>query len=549
MEKMEHMFSHGAGLAHRGCRKIKAKVKGAAHLAVVGGTPEEHITVDVNVDIIAQRDQHPAGSYNNVGGENGRTDDHQLADALGCTASWNVVAPKGNNIGTMAEYFCTAHEHQLLAHLINGVYSRDRGAKDFGFLEKDYIEDEKTEAYTKHWTRMQGIPLEEEIKVGLKHYLWPNNTDQRSSPSTLSHCKNRLPYRLVIALRGTKLSSFRDLVDDLKVAHHTLHCSSRFKATDKLIEQIISVFKGKHGGKDDEVCITGHSLGAAIALFIGKELAKEKRYHVHCFNPPLLSVVMIIQKFFRVHRIKDKLRKSEVLRPFLKAASYAKEHSKIALMMLLGDPSKLVEEFNHFAGIVDWKPVLYVNQGDFICKEYHRLYNWKQNNLVWPPVLPIETQAMLSRIVRKNAKYSSLVPSMQMNICVTPDSNNKKRNLDKSHALRQWFNEVTLETKVYQLLGPTRLPLDDPAFVKFMQDVAEQAVKTLRTTTSPQSGQMTTASGRSIGSALHRLRLRQADQDSHDEELITKEDSDDAEDSEESSDDAESSDECLDGMD
>ena len=528
MEKMEHLFVHGAGLAHRGCRKIKAKVKGAAHLAVVAGTPEEHITVDVDVDIIVQRDQHPAGSYDNVGDENGRTNDHQLADTLGYTAGGKVVAAQGNNIGTMAEYLCAANEQQLLAHLINGVYSRDRGARDFPlrFMEKEYKEDEKTEAYKKHWTRMEDIALEDEKKVGLKHYLWPNSTDQTSSPSNLSRCKNRLPYRLVIALRGTKMSSFRDLVDDIKIAHHTLHCSRRFKATVNLIEQIISVFKEHYGGKDNEVCITGHSLGAAIALFIGKELAMENRHHVHCFNPPLLSVVMIIQKFFRVHRIKEKLWENEVLRPLLKAAHYAKENSKIALMMVLGDRDKLKEEFNHFARIVDWKPVLYVNDGDPICKAYHSLYDWKQKTFLWPPVLPIETQAMLSRIVRKNAKYSSLVPSLQMNICTSPEILSMRSKLDKSHALKQWFNVVPSKTKVFQLLGPNSL-LDDEMFVKLVQDAVGQVVDTSGTMTSPQSGQMTSASGRSIGSAaLDRSHHQQADQDSDDAEL-SGDDSDD----------------------
>ena len=529
MEKVEHLFSSGVGLAHRGCRKIK----GAAHLAVVAGTPEEqHITVDVDVDIIVQHDhQHSAGSYNNVG-------DHQLADTLGYTVGGgNVVAAKGNNnVGTMAEYLCTANEQQLLAHLINGVYSRDRGAKDFplGILEYDYKEDRLTEAYTKLWTRMEDIALEDEKKVGLKHYLWPSSsTDHTSSPSNLSRCKNSLPYRLVIALRGTKMSSFRDLVDDIKVAHHTLHCSRRFKATSKLIEQIISVFKEQHGGKDDEVCITGHSLGAAIALFIGKELAKEKRYHVHCFNPPLLSVAMIVQKFFRVHRIKEKLRGNEVLEPWLRAVHYVKENSKIALMMLLGDPAKLEEEFNHFDGMVNWKPVLYINLDDPICKEYYkeyyRLYNWKEKTF-----MSIDTQAMVSRIVQKTAKYSSFVPSLQMNICMSPGIKNKKISLDKSHALKQWFNVVSLETKVFHLLGHTPLPLDDPMFMNLMQDV----VKTLGTTTSPQSGQMTTASGgRSIGPAApDSLHHQQTDQDSDDEELHTKEDSDDAESSGEDSD-------------
>jgi hypothetical protein len=534
MERVGNLFSGGAGFAYRGCRKIiKAKAKGAAHLAVVVGTPEEHITVDVDVDMIVQRDQQPAGSYNNVGDENGRTDDHQLVDTLGCIAGGNVVVAKGNDMGTMVEYMCTANEQQLLAHLIEGVYSRDRGAKDFplGFMECGYKEDMKTEAYTKLWTRMEDIALEEEKKNGLKHYLWPSSTDQTSSsPSNLRRCKNSLPYRLVIALRGTKLSSFRDLRDDFKVAHHTLHCSRRFKDTNKLIEQIISVFKEQHGGKDDEVCITGHSLGAAIALFIGKELAKEKRYHVHCFNPPLLSVVMFIQKFFPVHIIKEKLWGNEVLTPLLRAAHYAKDTSKIALMMVLGDRDKLREEFNHFAGIVDWQPVFYVNQDDLICREYHRLYEWKQKNFCWPPVLPIDTQAMLSRIIRKNAKYSSLVPSLQMNICMSPRIKNKKTIPNRSHAITQWFNVVPLETKVFQLLGPTLLPLDDPLFVKIMQDALRQAVENTGTTTSPQSTQMTTALGRLIGpAALGSLHHQQADHDSDDEELRTKEDSDDAE--------------------
>lgn len=555
MEKMEHLFLNGAGLAHRGCRKIKAKVKSTAHLAatVVAGMPEEHSTVDVDGDIMVEQDQHPAGSYTNVGDKN--LTRHQAADTPGYTAGVkgqvdgivhyaaeidageDVGIAKGNSIDAKAEYLCTASEQQLLAHLINGVYSRDRGAKDFPlkYLEATYDENETTETYAKHWTRLEDVELEEEKKVGLKHYLWPNSTDQTSPPFNRRCCKNRLRYRLVIALRGTKLSSFRDLVDDIKVAHHTLHCSSRFKATNKLIEQIISVFKEQHGGRDDQICITGHSLGAAIALFLGKELAKENRYHVHCFNPPLLSVLTIIQKCLRVHSFKDKLRRVDMLKPLLKAASRAKDYTKAALVLALGDRNRLFEETVHFVKILDWKPVLYVNKGDLICKEYHRFYDWKQNTVLCPTVMPIETQAMLSRIVRRNAKYSSLVPSLQMNIRTSSMSKDID-NLSKNHKLTAWFEAAPLDSKEFQLLGSNRLPLDDPRILKIMQDAVGQAVKAFGTTTSLQLGQMATTLGRSIGAAaLDLVHPQQIEQDSDDDS--TKEHSDDAEDSDDSGED------------
>jgi hypothetical protein len=108
-----------------------------------------------------------------------------------------------------------------------------------------------------------------------------------------------------------------------------------------------------------------------MALQIGKYLAAEENqwYDVHCFNPPFLTVIYLIQESFLVGKFKDVLRNSP-LGSLVEAASHVKDFTKMAAVMVFGDVQQLMLEMNHFASLLDWIPVLYVNPHDHICSRF-----------------------------------------------------------------------------------------------------------------------------------------------------------------------------------
>ncbi|XP_024368791.1 uncharacterized protein [Physcomitrium patens] len=125
----------------------------------------------------------------------------------------------------VASFIRNANLQQVLAMLVDGVYSRDKETTSFQYLSKHFVEaeyeaDVRTELYTAiYWTRMDELTfnLEDESTVGIRHYLRKDTHPNAAAP------------RLVIALRGTKTSNARDILDDLRVMLNSLHQSTRHK--------------------------------------------------------------------------------------------------------------------------------------------------------------------------------------------------------------------------------------------------------------------------------------------------------------------------------
>lgn len=118
--------------------------------------------------------------------------------------------------------------------------------------------------------------------------------------------------------------------------------------------------------------------------------------------------------------------------------------------IMFGEHVKLEEEFEDFCGLSEWKLVLYVNRRDAICKEYLRFYEWKNRAGVHVG-LPIQMQSLVSRILNRNAKCTTLLPTVDMYIT----QSNSQGGLRVSHlVLKQWFKDPTLkiEHQEYRLL-------------------------------------------------------------------------------------------------
>ncbi|KAJ4794405.1 alpha/beta-Hydrolases superfamily protein [Rhynchospora pubera] len=151
--------------------------------------------------------------------------------------------------------------------------------------------------------------------------------------------------KAAIALRGTIIKGStirRDFEDDFRlVTWDCLKGTVRFRGTMEAVKAMIS----KHGAHN--VCIGGHSLGAGIALHVGKELAKQGVYiDCHLFNPPSVSL-------------------PQTLRFIQKTAS----------LMWRGNKSRKDSDDENGAeklmkDVNGWMPHLYINDADYICMHY-----------------------------------------------------------------------------------------------------------------------------------------------------------------------------------
>ncbi|KAF3328835.1 GDSL esterase/lipase [Carex littledalei] len=206
--------------------------------------------------------------------------------------------------------------------------------------------------------------------------------------------------KAAIALRGTIVKGStirRDFEDDFRlVTWDTLKGSVRFRGTMEAVKAMIF----KHGAHN--VCIGGHSLGAGIALHVGKELAKQGVYiDCHLFNPPSVSL-------------------PQTLRFIQKTASllWRRSNSRKGIEDE-GKAEKLLRDVN------GWMPHLYINDTDYICMHYADRAG---------------TATMTSSHKGTNA---------QPRLFLAPRGQAGQQSLMEAHGLQQWWNnDIELQRSI-----------------------------------------------------------------------------------------------------
>ncbi|XXG90449.1 hypothetical protein AAC387_Pa12g2215 [Persea americana] len=160
--------------------------------------------------------------------------------------------------------------------------------------------------------------------------------------------------RAVLALRGTLLKSptiRRDLEDDLRfLAWESLKGSVRFNVALEALKSAVNRFGSCN------VCIAGHSLGAGLALQVGKQLAKQGIFvEAHLFNPPSVSLANSIRNI-----------SEKVVFAWKRIRGMLPSNGEIHL----NGEDKNAAESEECADIKKWVPHLYVNNSDYICCYY-----------------------------------------------------------------------------------------------------------------------------------------------------------------------------------
>lgn len=172
--------------------------------------------------------------------------------------------------------------------------------------------------------------------------------------------------KAIIALRGTLLRAAtikRDIQDDLRIlTMEDLSGSCRFHRT---LEAVRTAVK-KYGSS--EVCMAGHSLGAGLALQVGKALTFEGIFvESHLFNPPSVSLPMGLRS------IGDKFGLMwNAVKGVTRAIIPSKKKGNKELEGLDKQSEDVAEadSVNICQQIQKWVPHLYVNNSDYICCYY-----------------------------------------------------------------------------------------------------------------------------------------------------------------------------------
>jgi GTPase SAR1 family protein len=340
---------------------------------------------------------------------------YSVVSALKC-----VVTKRKKIAGVLAEL--TPHQ-KTLSGLIEAVYLVDDGEhekagkilEEIGYRVEDF--DETIHVTPAH----SGM---EEIRIQVFGRLEPQQAHERG-------IKPPLPNH-VVAIRGTNFRSISDISDDYRVLSQDLHNSPGYGHIKQTITSAIDKYNG-----DNNICVAGHSLGAAFALLVTRELAlNDQPIETHLFNPPFVTPDLTFRKRYKL-----------LLQPFkyivqsrnLQQLGSALVTAMFERVRLLEAPAFSVTKIRAEFSVLQesqWQPYLYLNSQDIICNKYIDYFE--------------DPYKSLARYMGPNSVH--MIPKATVII------NQKTSCLDMlaSHANKQWFEDLTqkLTKKSYNVINP-----------------------------------------------------------------------------------------------
>eukprot|EP00252_Welwitschia_mirabilis_P025641 TRINITY_DN8105_c0_g1_i1.p1 TRINITY_DN8105_c0_g1~~TRINITY_DN8105_c0_g1_i1.p1 ORF type:complete len:366 (+),score=-31.58 TRINITY_DN8105_c0_g1_i1:59-1099(+) len=300
------------------------------------------------------------------------------------------------------------HRRSVFASLVQGVsvQERDRQAKRT-----------PAEAQAEPWWSFFGFQLAQVLR---DHQSSIFGAVYQRNPAAGD--ANTPAPRKVLAFRGTmrKSATFKeDLKLDLRIISHGLHGTDRFRAAMDALRQ--------HCGSGDGVILTGHSMGAALALLAGRQMAEERglRIETHLFNPPFVSAPV------------DRIRDERVKHGLHLAGNVVAAGLALALKGKRG----VAESDRSYFCLAEWVPSLYLNPRDDVCAGYIAYYRNHRflHRIGAGRVSELAAQHSIGGLVLSacgvEAKAPHLIPSARLVVSLeaAPD-------LMRAHGIHQWLS-------------------------------------------------------------------------------------------------------------
>ncbi|XP_075518058.1 GDSL esterase/lipase At4g10955-like [Primulina tabacum] len=252
--------------------------------------------------------------------------------------------------------------------------------------------------------------------------------------STQNKPLSREAPRYVIAFRGTitKGDAFsRDIELDIHIIKNGLHLTSRFEIAIQAVRHVVATFGSAN------VWLAGHSLGAAMAMLAGKNMAKTGVFlDSFLFNPPFFSAP--------IERIKDKKVKHGIL--------IAGSVITAGLALAMKNNHQTSRSVGTFHALSSWFPRLYVNPSDHICSEYIGYFEHRKrmDDMGAGNIERLATQHSIGGLLLNAMGVQSeeplhLIPSANLTV-----NRSRARDFKDAHGIHQWWrSDLHLESKIY----------------------------------------------------------------------------------------------------
>ncbi|KAF6136155.1 hypothetical protein GIB67_038359 [Kingdonia uniflora] len=317
------------------------------------------------------------------------------------------------------------HRRSIAACLVQGVY----------VLERDrQVNRQGPEALAPPWWEFFHFDLIRQLQDDVDYSIFGAIFEFKPPPSTANNQLTHGTPRYVIAFRGTitKGEAFsQDFKLDLHFIKNGLHETSRFEIGMQAVRNIVAAVGPSN------IWLAGHSLGSAIAMLAGKNMAKTGiLLEAFLFNPPYFSAP--------IERIKDKKVKHGIrIAGSLLTAGLA--------MAMKGHHQRSPLE-NQFFALSPWVPCLFVHPADHICSEYIGYFEHRQRmeDMGAGGIERLSTQNSLSGLfmnaIGRESEPLHILPSanLTVNLCRYPD-------FKRAHGLHQWWSSnLHLQSKLYQ---------------------------------------------------------------------------------------------------
>lgn len=324
------------------------------------------------------------------------------------------------------------HQRTIAASLVQSVY----------ILELDRHENrEGSQAFANPWWEFFHFKLHSKLvdDVDLSIFGAIFELDLQSPECSLSI--SEMPY-YVVAFRGTitqGVAFARDVLLDIDVVRNGLHRSSRFEIAVQAVQNLVAAVG------HSTIWLSGHSLGAAMALLAGKNMAKKGIFlETFLFNPPYFSAP--------IEKIQDKKVKHGIrFAGSLITAGLAftmKANQRINGHQQKGDQSE-----DPFSALSAWLPRLYVNPADHICSEYIGYFEHRRNmeDIGAGVIERFATQHSMTGLFmtamgKETEEPLHLIPSAKLITNLGPSNDFKE-----AHGIRQWWkSDLHLQATDYK---------------------------------------------------------------------------------------------------
>jgi hypothetical protein len=254
----------------------------------------------------------------------------------------------------------------------------------------------------------------------------------------------------IVAFRGTMLSNPKDIHLDLKVMANTLpSCKRTKRAHTALAKLVATIAKSKDGFGNCSIWLTGHSLGASLALDVGRAMMSDQGLNLptFLFNPPQVSLGPAI----------NLLLPTDVVRRELHVASNL---VKAGLGLVLSPHRRRMQAL--FERLSPWAPNLYVHDKDLVCQGYISYFEQREqlqerfSGDVAKCATSLSYRDMLFSALGKEKERPHLLPSATLwrNSSMGKDVHGLKKTSLAAHQLQQWWKpeaELTLSNRRYSL--------------------------------------------------------------------------------------------------